>query len=186
MQTWIALLRGINVGGRNKMPMKDLSKVLEAVGCRSVRTYIQSGNVVFESSSKSKNRLTKKIIDAIESRFKFRPNVLLVTCAEFRSSVRSNPFPQAAENPKTLHFFFLESEPESPDVEGIAELASPTERFELIGSVFYLHTPDGFGRSKLAAGAERKLGVPATARNFTTICKLTEMLDAESLPSNER
>ena len=179
MQTWIALFRGINVGGRNKMPMAVLARTLESVGCLSVRTYIQSGNVVFVSSLRSKANLTKRLEDATEAQFGFRPNILLQTDGDFRSAIANNPFTDAILEPKTLHFFFLDSQPDSPNIKGIAELASPSERFQLIDAVFYLHTPDGFGRSKLAAGLERKLGVPTTARNYTTIHNLSEMLNVD-------
>lgn len=177
MQTWIALLRGINVGGRNKVPMATLAATLHSAGCRSVRTYIQSGNVVFTSSSKSKTNLARRLADATEAQFGFRPDILLLSVADFRSAVEKNPFTDAVREPKTLHFFFLDSKPESPDTNGIAELAIPSERFQLIDKVFYVHAPDGFGRSKLAAGVERKLGVPTTARNYTTIHNLSAMLD---------
>ncbi len=180
MQTWIALLRGINVGGRNAMPMAELKTTFESAGCRSVRTYIQSGNVVFASPTKSKQNLGKRLGDAIEEQFGFRPSTLLLSQDDFCAAVAKNPFLDAFAEPKTLHFFFLDSVPNSPDMKAIDKLAVPTERFELIDAVFYLHTPDGFGRSKLAASAERKLGVPATARNYTTIQKLSEMLDAEN------
>ncbi|MFM7384965.1 MAG: DUF1697 domain-containing protein [Betaproteobacteria bacterium] len=179
MQTWIALFRGINVGGRNKMPMAALATTLESAGCHSVRTYIQSGNVVFMSSSKSKPNLTKKLGDATEYQFGFRPNILLLTDTDFRSAVANNPFTDAIPQPNTLHFFFLDSKPESPDIDGIAELAIASERFQLIDTVFYLHAPDGFGRSKLAAGAERKLGVATTARNYSTIHNLSDILNAD-------
>ncbi|MFM8397436.1 MAG: DUF1697 domain-containing protein [Pirellula sp.] len=179
MQTWIALFRGIKVGGRNKMPMAALATTLESAGCHSVRTYIQSGNVVFMSSSKSKPNLTKKLGDATEDQFGFRPNILLLTETDFRSAVANNPFTDAIPQPNTLHFFFLDSKPESPDIDGIAELAIASERFQLIDTVFYLHAPDGFGRSKLAAGAERKLGVATTARNYTTIHNLSDILNAD-------
>jgi uncharacterized protein (DUF1697 family) len=177
MQAWIALLRGINVGGRNKMPMAALATAFESAGCRSVRTYIQSGNVVFTSPLKSRPSLTKRLGDATEAQFGFRPNVLLLTDTEFRAAVANNPFIDAIREPKTLHFFFLDSKPESPDIRGMAELAIPSERYQLIDNVFYLHAPDGFGRSKLATGAERKIGVPTTARNYTTIHNLSRMLD---------
>lgn len=183
MQTWIALLRGINVGGRNTIPMAALTTAFESAGCRSVRTYIQSGNVVFASPVKSKQDLSKRLGDAIEDKFGFRPSTLLLSAGDFRAAVANNPFLDAIAEPKTLHFFFLDSPPSSPDMNAIDKLALPTERFELIGAVFYLHTPEGFGRSKLAAGAERKLGEPATARNYTTIQHLSEMLDAENLKS---
>jgi uncharacterized protein (DUF1697 family) len=179
MQTWIALLRGINVGGRNTMPMASLSTTLESAGCRSVRTYIQSGNVVFTSTSRSKPNLSKRLGDAIEAAFDFRPNILLLTDTDFRYAIANNPFSDAIREPKTLHFFFLESNPEQPDIDGIGKLAIPSERFQLIDSVFCLHAPDGFGRSKLAAGAERRLGVPTTARNYTTIASLSDILDTD-------
>lgn len=178
MQTWIALFRGINVGGKNKVSMTALATTLESVGCRAVRSYIQSGNIVFQASSRSKPNLTKKLEDASEAEFGFRPKILLLTEAEFRSAVANNPFTDAIHQPTSLHFFFLDSKPKSPDIDGISKLAIRSERFQLIDNVFYLHAPDGFGRSKLAAGAERKLGQPTTARNYTTIFNLSEMLDA--------
>ncbi|MCA9137699.1 MAG: DUF1697 domain-containing protein [Planctomycetales bacterium] len=180
MKTWIALFRGINVGGRNKMPMAALVTTLESVGCRSVRTYIQSGNVVFNSAAKSKQSLCKRLGERIAKEFDFRPKILLLTESDFRTAVANNPFAGAISAPKTLHFFFLDSVPESPDIKGIARLATPTEQFKLIDDIFYLYTPDGFGRSKLASSVERKLGVAASARNYTTIQNLTEMLDAET------
>jgi uncharacterized protein (DUF1697 family) len=179
MPNWIALLRGINVGGRNSLPMAELKAIFESAGCSSVQTYIQSGNIVFASSVKSGQSLSKRLSDAIEEQFGFRPSILLLSESDFRAAIKNNPFVIAAKDPKTLHFFFLDSPPKLPDLKGLDRLALSTERYALIGFVFYLYTPDGFGRSKLAAGAERKLGVSATARNFTTILKLSEMLDAD-------
>lgn len=176
MQTWVALLRGINVGGRNVLPMARLRALLEALHCRDVRTYIQSGNAVFTSKSKSRPNLTKKILDAIEQEFGFRPTLLLLTATDFAAALDHNPFPRAAAAPKTLHYYFLDSVPKSPDTDALAALAIRTERYRLVGRVFYLHTPDGFGSSKLAANAERKLGVPATARNHATIEKIAVLL----------
>ncbi|MBL8830647.1 MAG: DUF1697 domain-containing protein [Planctomycetaceae bacterium] len=176
MHTWLALIRGINVGGRNKLPMTTLSRILEQAGCVAVRTYIQSGNVVFASPSKSKKALVKRLGEAIETEFKFRPGILLLSAADFHAAVPNNPFPHAVENPQSLHFFFLESPPKSADLAGIAKLAASSERYGLIDTVFYLHAPDGIGRSKLAAGVERKLGVAVTARNYATVQKLAEML----------
>jgi uncharacterized protein (DUF1697 family) len=179
MQTWIALFRGINVGGRNKMSMAKLTSALEAAGCRSVQTYIQSGNVVFDCSSKSKPNLSVRLGDAIACQFGFRPDILLLTDSDFRTAIKNNPFPDAESEPKTLHFFFLDSVPDSPDMEAIVKLATATERYRLIDGVFYLHAPEGFGRSKLAAGVERRLGVPVTARNYNTIRSLSSILDGE-------
>lgn len=156
--------------------MSDLATTFESADCHSVRTYIQSGNVVFSSSSRSKRDLNKKLSNAIEGKFGFRPHVFLLTAADFRDAVAKNPFAESVAEPKSLHFFFLDAIPESPNPTDIVELAAPTERFQLIGNVFYLHAPDGIGRSKLAAGVERRLGVPTTARNFTTIQNLVSLL----------
>lgn len=179
MRTWIALLRGINVGGRNAIPMATLATTFESAGCRAVRTYIQSGNVVFCSSATSMESLRQSLGDAVEARFGFRPGILLLSEDEFRLAFSNNPFLDALAEPKSLHFFFLDSPPRSPDLAGIESLALPTERFLLKNSVFYLHAPDGFGRSKLAAAVERKLGEPATARNVATVQKLLEMVGDE-------
>ncbi|MEZ5324434.1 MAG: DUF1697 domain-containing protein [Verrucomicrobiales bacterium] len=176
MQTWVALLRGINVGGRNILPMAKLRSLLESQNCRDVRTYIQSGNVVFRSAAKSRSKLSESLLDAIESEFVFRPGLMLLTAGEFLGAKACSPFSKAVAEPKTLHFFFLESEAKTPDIQSIAELAAPTETFQLTGRVFYLHAPDGIGRSKLAANVERKLGVAATARNYATVEKISEML----------
>ncbi|WP_372720900.1 DUF1697 domain-containing protein [Novipirellula sp.] len=177
MPDWIALIRGINVGGHNKMPMVELRTTLESAGCCSVRTYIQSGNVVFTSANRSKRKLAKHLGDAIEEHFGFRPAILLLSEDDFRTAVASNPFLDAIAAAQTLHFFFLDSAPCVPDLDALAKLATASERFELVDTVFYLHSPDGIGRSKLAAGLERKLGVPTTARNFRTIQALSDIFD---------
>jgi uncharacterized protein (DUF1697 family) len=179
MPTWIALLRGINVGGRNKLSMTVLKSVFEATGCSSVRTYIQSGNVVFQHQATSAEDLSERLATAIEGQIGFRPVILLLDETEFRTAVSNNPFVDAVSAPQTLHFFFLDSAPTAPDLDAIAALATSTERYHLIGNVFYLHAPDGIGRSKLAASAERKLRTPATARNYNTVLALAEMLGAE-------
>ncbi len=92
--------------------------------------------------------------------------------------MESNPFPEAEAEPKTLHLFFLASAPEAADIESLTEAKSPSERFHLTDHVFYLHAPDGIGRSKLAANAEKYLGVAITARNWRTVQKLREMAEA--------
>lgn len=175
MITWILLLRGINVGGRNRLPMDDLVSILESLGLEDVETYIQSGNVVFRSPGKVPPTLEDEIGAAIEESHGFRPRVLLLRARRLERAAGSNPFPEAEAEPKTLHVFFLASEPESPDVEALTGIASPSERFHLAEDVFYLHAPDGIGRSKLAANVEKHLGVAATARNWRTVDRLREM-----------
>ncbi len=176
MNTYIALFRGINVGGSHALPMKELKQVLEKSGCVDVRTYIQSGNVVFSSASSDVARLEKQLAAAVSGSHGFEPRVLVLTPDAFERAVAANPFPEAIENPRSLHLFFLASLPERPDLKSIEALRAKTERFALKGRVFYLHTPDGFGDSKLAARAERLLTVEATARNWRTITMLLEMV----------
>jgi uncharacterized protein (DUF1697 family) len=175
MQTYIALFRGINVGGKNKLPMKDLVVALESVGCRDVATYIQSGNAVFRSEGQDASRLADSIGAAIREHHGFEPRVLLLESDEMEKAVRSNPFPEAESEPKTLHLYFLTTPPESPDLAALERIRGDRERFVLGEDVFYLHAPDGIGRSKLAANVEKLLGVPTTARNWRTVGKIMEL-----------
>lgn len=179
MPTCIALFRGINVGGKNILPMKELVSDLESLKLKNVRTYIQSGNVVFQSARKPSGTLGDRIAAAIESRRDFRPHVMLLAVDELERAIAANPFPDAEAEPKSLHLFFLSSRPTDPDVASLRKAKADSERFQLTDGVFYLHAPDGIGRSKLAANAERYLCVPATARNWRTVQKLWEMATSE-------
>jgi len=175
MKTYIALFRGINVGGKNTLPMRELVAVLEDLGARNVKTYIQSGNAVFVSLGKEASRLSNAISREIKKRRGFEPNVLLLELEDIERAIRKNPFPEAATDPKALHAGFLASRPEKPDLGKLESLKSDSERFHLNDRVFYLHAPEGIGRSKLAANAEKLLGVPMTDRNWRTVCKLRDM-----------
>lgn len=184
MNTWVALLRGINVGGANRLPMAELRSDLEGLGLNDVQTYIQSGNVVFGSEIESDGddagfaeALALRIEAAIEERHGFRPRVLVLPAERFREAMEANPFPEAEAEPKTLHLYFMPEPPGDVDLPALEAVASPTERVRLGDRVLYLHTPDGFGRSKLAGRAEALLGVPATARNWRTIARLREMIE---------
>lgn len=176
MPTWIALLRGINVGGRHSLKMADLRALLESLGLENVRTYIQSGNVVFEAPVEEAGELGEKISDAIEASRGFRPRVQVVSADRFKRAIEANPYPEAESSPKSLHLFFLFEAPADPDFEKLDEFTASSERYELIDDVFYLYAPDGIGRSKLAERAARYLGVDATARNWRTAIKLMEMI----------
>jgi uncharacterized protein (DUF1697 family) len=178
MRTVIALFRAINVGP-NALPMKELVAILEGLGARNVKTYIQSGNVVFESPEKDASRLSSKISQEVKKRRGFEPHVLLLEPGDIDRAIRKNPFPEAASDPKALHAGFLASKPEKPDLEALESLKSGSERFRLIDRVFYLHAPDGIGRSKLAAKAEKLLGVPMTDRNWRTVCTIHDMARGE-------
>ena len=175
MSTWIALFRGINVGGNNILPMKDLKADLEDLKLEAVKTYIQSGNVVFRSKSKSPKALAAKISARVEARHGFKPKVFLLSIADLEDAMRSNPFPEGESEPKTLHLGFLSSKATAPNLDAMKAAMSKSERFRLTDTVFYLHAPDGIGRSKLAAGAEKWLGVSVTGRNWRTVQKLVDM-----------
>jgi uncharacterized protein (DUF1697 family) len=175
--TWLALLRGINVVGNNKVPMKALASALESAGFQAVRTYIQSGNIVFRSSSGDRGALAKKIERLVELKFDCAPAVLVISKAELAAAVAANPFPEAQQNHKLLHLYFLSSRPKSPDMDSLARVDAGREAFELKGDVFYLWTPDGFADSALRSRVERCLGVAATARNWRTVNELLKLLD---------
>ena len=175
MTVRIALFRGINVGGHNKLPMSELVVLLESLGCSAVKTYIQSGNVVFDHVSSDDNSLSQAIGSAIQKRFGFSPQILLLTASELQQAVAHNPFPDATAEPKTLHLWFLANGPNASDLDKVQKLKSASESFVLAGRVFYLHAPKGIGRSKLAARIEKLLGVPVTARNWRTVTKVLDL-----------
>ena len=175
IETYVALIRGINVGSHRKLPMKDLRLLFEKHGCTDVRTYIQSGNAIFCSPVADLSALAKRIASSVAANHGFEPRVLLLTSREFQRAAAANPFPEADEDPKRVHLFFLADAPARPDLKALEAIKTRTERFVLKGRVFYLHTPDGFGVSKLAERAERLLGVDATARNWRTVTTLIEM-----------
>lgn len=179
MPTWIALLRGINVGGRHSLKMADLRALLESLGLANVRTYIQSGNVVFDGPADEAETLGEKISDAIEASHGFRPRVQILSADRFKRAMDANPYAEADSAPKTLHLFFLFESPVEPDFEKLDEFRAASESYELVDDVFYLYAPDGIGRSKLAERAARYLGVDATARNWRTASKLMEMVEAD-------
>ena len=157
------------------MPMKELVATLDDLGARKVKTYIQSGNAVFVWEDKDTSQLSKQIRAGIKKRRGFDPYVLLLGLEDIERVIQQNPFPEAETDPVALHAGFLAAAPERPDLKTLESLKSDSERFRLIGSVFYLHAPEGVGRSKLAAKAERLLGVPMTDRNWRTVRTLWKM-----------
>ncbi|MEW5975079.1 MAG: DUF1697 domain-containing protein [Acidobacteriota bacterium] len=175
MKTYVALFRGINVGGKNALPMKELAALLEGLGARQVRTYIQSGNAVFQAAEKNLARLARQLPTEIQMRHGFQPQVFLLSLAALRRAMANNPFPEAEADPGSLHLGFLAAAPKNPDLEKLNSLKKGSERFHLDDGVFYLHAPEGVGRSKLAASAEKLLGVAMTDRNWRTVCKISEL-----------
>lgn len=175
MNTYIALFRGINVGGKNLLPMRELVPLFEALGMRKVRTYIQSGNVVFEGEDVHAAKLSDQIGAAVKESYGFAAHLLILTPDELTVAIASNPYPEAESDPRTLHLTFLSSVPESPDLEALESIKRDSERFMLEGKVFYLHALEGVGRSKLASRIEKSLGVAGTARNWRSVCAIEAM-----------
>lgn len=178
MTTWIALLRGVNMGGHHKLPMKSLAALLERLGCRDVRTYIQSGNAVFRHEERDGARLAGRIGAAIREVHGFEPATLLLTREALERAAAGNPFPEAEGAPRSVHLFFLAAAPQQPDLAALERLKAAGEAYVLDGAMLYLHTPDGFGISKLAARVPALLGVEATARNWRTVTTIREMARA--------
>lgn len=179
MTTYIALFRGINVGGHNILPMKKLSAMLERCGHTNVRTYIQSGNVVFTSSSTNASALSKDIAAAVRKAHGFEPRVMVLTLSMLKKIAAANPFRDAEDDPQRVHVFFLSEAAKDANLTAMEAMKAKRERFALKGAAFYLHTPDGFGRSKLAASVERHLGVAATGRNWRTVTTLVALAESD-------
>ena len=174
MRTWIGLFRGINVGGHYKVPMKDLVTVLRGLGFEEVRSYIQSGNVVFRASGTAA-ALIEDIGTAVSRRFGFRPFLVLLDAKQLAQAAAANPFPAAQARPQSLHLWFLQKAPGSASLERLQALRAASEKVALRGKVLYLYAPQGIGRSKFAARAATLLGVAATARNWRTVTELLAM-----------
>lgn len=175
MNTYVAFFRGINVGGNHLLPMKELVAALEQIGAQKVRTYIQSGNAVFESTEKNLAHLSKQLSAEINMRRGFEPHIHILTLEALSKAIAENPFPEAVIAPSSLHLGFLSASPKNPNLEKLAALRTSSERFLLTEHVFYLHAPDGVGRSRLAANSEKLLGISMTDRNWKTVCKVMEM-----------
>lgn len=161
----VALLRGVNVGGAGKLPMAGFRALLEGLGCREVRTYIQSGNAVFRCTV-APGALAGRIAAAVAEGYGFRPEVILLSEGELAAAVAANPFEVPAEAEKTVHLFFFAAVLGAVDLAPIAALARRGERVAAAGRVLYLHAPEGIGVSELARQMGRHLPGPATARNL--------------------
>jgi uncharacterized protein (DUF1697 family) len=178
MSAHLALLRGINLGSR-RLPMKDLAAMLEEAGCADVRTYIQSGNVVYRAASALARRVPVIVQGAIAERFGFECPVVTRTAAEIEGVVKANPFPEAAAEPKTLHVGFLRDRPTKSKVAALDPDRSPPDAFVVRGSEIYVHYPKGSARSKLTPQYfDSRLETTSTFRNWRTVLTLQEMLRA--------
>lgn len=186
--THVALLRGINVGGRNKVAMADLRAVVTSLGHADVATYIQSGNVVFTARATDPALLAADLEAAIAQALDVRPRVVVVSREELAQVVRDNPY-SAEANPKSVHAVFLGEYPAAEMVDHVADaqrqarLKGSRDTAQYVGRILFLHTPDGFGRSELAAllarpGGPTSVRGAGTARNWATVTRLLAMCEA--------
>ena len=174
MTVYIILFRG--VGGATQLPVKPLREALTAAGFKDVATYINSGNAVL-SSRKSAASVMTEVAKIAKKEFGFDKAVHVVSREEWAKLIENNPFPKAISTPKFLHAAILAETPEKAKVEALRALAKGGEGIEIVGKVAYLHTPEGFGTSKLAEKFDKGIGVPNTARNWNTVLALAKLAE---------
>lgn len=178
MARYVALLRGINVGGNKKVPMARLRELMEGLGYTEVATLLQSGNAVFTSKEKSPAKVGKQLEAAIAKEFGFEVAVVIRTRDELEAVIKANPLPGAEDAPSHFLVTFLSDVPDPKRFEQIDPAAYLPDEFRLVGREIYARFPKGIGESKLATvlGGTR-LGVTPTARNWNTVTKLLELAD---------
>jgi uncharacterized protein (DUF1697 family) len=176
--TYVCLLRGINVVGHKIIKMDQLRAAFEALGFADVKTYIQSGNVVFKAPAKASEKLAKRIGEAVLSQFGFSVPVMVKTSEEVGAVIKNNPFlKEKGIDPAKLHVTFLSHAPEKTAMKMLDVIAVGLDRFRCSGENIYLHCPNGYGETKLSNNAfEKVLSVRATTRNWNTVNKLHEMM----------
>lgn len=176
MPTYIALLRGINVSGQKKIKMADLQKLLEAAGLQQVKTYIQSGNIIFSHASDAPE-IEQMIEQQIEAHYGFAVKTIVRTPEELRQMLEHNPF--ADEDVKLQYFVLLAEVPADDVVEKLKTFDYQPEAYALKGKTVYFFVPNGYGKAKMNNNFfEQKLKVAATTRNWKTISKLLEISEA--------
>jgi uncharacterized protein (DUF1697 family) len=175
--TYVALLRGVNVGGKNKLPMAYLAKMFVDLGCDDVRTYIQSGNVVFRATEAKAKKLPGQIAGHLGLVFNYRVPVVVRSAAEMAVVIENNPFLKAGAFEETLHVLFLSTRPEAQQIAALDPDRSPPDRFVVRDREIYLELPNGVADSKLTnAYFDSKLATMCTGRNWRTVMKLYEMM----------
>ena len=169
-------MRGINLGSRNKVAMPDLRALVADLGAEDVTTYVQSGNVLFRSAL-ARSELVRRIEDEIRTRFGLEVNVVLRTKAELAQVIAGNPFAARERDPTRMHVTFLATAPDRRRVVELTRQQFEPDDFHVTRAAVYLHTPHGYGRSKLSnAFFEKQLGVRATTRNWRTVTTLAELV----------
>ena len=173
----VALMRGINVGGKNMLPMKALTEMFVAAGCKDVTTYIQSGNVIFSADAKVVKGLGSLISSRVEKQFGLRVPVVLRTAAELEAVAQKNPFLVAGVGEEMLYVGFLADFPEADGIAALDGERSPPDRFAVVGREIYFQLANGAARTKLTnAYFDSKLKTVSTMRNWRTVLKLAELM----------
>lgn len=182
MTMWVILLRAINLGAKNKVPMPALREAMSAAGFRDVGTYVQSGNVVATSAHRSPYRVADAVHDLVVSEFGVDVPVIVRTPSELTAAVAANPFPQAAaERPKALHVWFLAATPSTEGVEALLAEPVAADACQVVEDQLYIDYVDGVHGSTLTPDfLRRRLGVDGTARNWRTVLAIADMLHATS------
>jgi len=179
MAVIISMLRGVNVGGHNKIKMEALRALYESLKLRDAQTYLQSGNVIFWTDERDLAGLAKRIEDGIERKFGFRPDVILRTAAEMKEVVARNPFAKRRGiEPGKLLASFLASDPGEEARENVRQMKCDPEELRIEGRELYIYFPNGMGRSKLSlAKLEKTLKTAGTGRNWNSVTKMLEMAE---------
>jgi uncharacterized protein (DUF1697 family) len=174
--TYVALLRGINVGGKNKLPMATLAKIFADEGCADVSTFIQSGNVIFDAPAKAATTIGARVSKRIGKELELSVPVVVRAAGELATVPGRNPFLKAGVDPDQLHVMFLADAPPATAARALDPARSPGDSFALVGRELYLRLPNGAGRSKLTnAYFDKALATVSTARNWRTVLKLIEL-----------
>ena len=176
MAAYVALLRGINVGGNNLLPMKQLVELCQRVGATDVKTYIQSGNLAFRATAAVAKQLPHKLGTAIERALGFNPPLTVRSAAEIDAITTDNPYLAAGVVADLLHVGFLTARPTAAAIASLDPERSPDDRFTVIGREIYLHYPRGVGKSKLTnAYFDKALATVCTIRNWRTVLALRDL-----------
>jgi len=172
-------MRGLNLGAHNRLPMTDLVQVFVEAGCGDVRTYIQSGNVIFKASQSKLEKLPGLIAKRILERFGYKIPVVLRTAEQLGETIQNNPFLKAGASEETLHVYFLAGVPDARNLTALDSARSAPDAFLVRGRDIYLQLPNGMARTKLSnAYFDSKLATISTARNWRTVLKLFELMQA--------
>jgi uncharacterized protein (DUF1697 family) len=180
MPVVISMLRGVNVGGHNKIKMEALRALCQSLKLRDACTYIQSGNIIFRTEERDLSRLAKRIEDEIERNYGFRPDVILRSSSELREVIAKNPFAKRRGiEPRRLLVTFLASDPGEQAREQVLKIKTDPEELRIDGREVYIYYPNGMARPKLPwAVIEKMLKTRGTGRNWNSVTKLLEMAEA--------